>query len=200
MNKLISTFHHSLFTFLVDVFGLNGPGEVKDGQFEEAVGAIQNAGQSAPPGQEGSNASNNTGSLVDVVVIFTLGELEIRVGHKNEGDINTQEKGKEGNSGSQGADQHDGSEDEPADNVQANSVVKLSSINTISSEDTEEVVGEHNGITEPETSIRSQGGGTEGVTNSHFPHTSKQLDQATISEGKANSYIRENYASSLSID
>lgn len=43
---------------------------------------------------------------------------------------------------------------------------------------------------EPETTVRGQCGGTEGVADSHLPHTGKQLDETTVAVGEGDDDVR----------
>lgn len=91
-----------------------GPGEVGDGDDEEAVGAVQDTGQSVVPSSEGSQQTEETTSLLDLGVGGAVHALEVGDTQQQEGQVQEEEEQEEGHGRAQGAEDHEGGEDEPA--------------------------------------------------------------------------------------
>ena len=95
---------------------LGGPGEVCDGDDEEAVAVIGDTGEGVVPGQESSEDSKDTTSLDASRVGLSGGcvDVEVSGSQKQEGQVQGEEEEEESDGGFQRADEEDGREDEPA--------------------------------------------------------------------------------------
>lgn len=156
-----------------------GPGEVGDGDDEEAVAAVGNTGQGVVPGGKGSQETEETTGLDDRRVGLAVGvALEVTDTEQQEGDIEEEEQEEESHGGSQGAEQQDGGEDEPAHEEKTEGVLEHGGLATVGFDesflDVETTGGQDNGEGDPETTIGGQSSGTKGVTDSHFPETSER--------------------------
>lgn len=60
--------------------------------------------------------------------------------------------------------------------------------------------GQDDGSSDPETSVRAERGGTEGVADDHLPHTSEELDQTAICEGSTDNNVGLSHATGLQVD
>lgn len=86
-----------------------------DGDDEEAVAAVGNTGQSVVPGGEGSQEAEETTGFDDGRVgLARAVALDVADTQQEEGEIEPEEQQEESHGGSQGAEQQDGGEDEPA--------------------------------------------------------------------------------------
>lgn len=92
-----------------------GPGEVGHGDYKEAIAGIGNTSQSVVPGSERSQETEESTSLHDVAVGGTCSiALQVADTEQEESQVEEEEQQEEGNGGLQGAEEHDGSEDEKA--------------------------------------------------------------------------------------
>jgi hypothetical protein len=88
---------------------------VGNGNDEEAVAAVGNTGQGVVPGSEGCHETKETTGLDDGRVgLAGAVALDVADTEEEEGEIEEEEQQEESHSGSQGAEQQDGGEDEPA--------------------------------------------------------------------------------------
>lgn len=92
-----------------------GPGEVSDGDDEEAVTGIGDTSKGIVPGGESSQETEETTGLLDVGVGVAVGTaLQVGNTEQEESQVQGEEQHEEGDGGLQSAEQHDGGEDEPA--------------------------------------------------------------------------------------
>lgn len=118
--------------------------------------------------------------------------------------VEGEEEQEEGHGGSQGADEHEEGEDEPAHEVDAERVEEgRGRFGFECLHDLESTGGQNDGGTDPEATVRRKSSCTEGVTGSDFPvdetldrwnslssmndrvnlpHAGKKLDETTVSE------------------
>jgi hypothetical protein len=172
--------------------GSGRPGEVSNRDDEEAVAAVGNTSQGVVPSGECSQETEETTRLDDGSVgLASRVPLQVTNTKQQEGQVQEQEEAEEGDSGPQGAEQQDGGEDEPAQQVQSHRVVEHGGATGGFNRrlDLEPTGGQDNGERDPETSVGGQSSGTEGVSDSHFPHASKQLNETTISESQTNDNV-----------
>lgn len=88
---------------------------MSDGDDEEAVASIGDTGEGIVPGGESSQETEETTGLLDVGVGVAVGTaLQVCDTEQEEGQIQGEEQQEEGDGGLEGAEQHDGGEDEPA--------------------------------------------------------------------------------------
>lgn len=176
--------------------GLFGPWEVSDWDDEERVAACSVSypysasennkckGQNVPsisdtskgvvPSQERGEQTKYTTRLdaADLgnpwLTLTGILELEVTDSEEEEGEIQGEEEQEEGDGGAQGAQQEDGSEDEPAGEVEADGVVEVVLV-SVGLADGEATGCQDDGEGDPEAAVGGEGGGTEGVANGHFP-------------------------------
>lgn len=92
-----------------------GPGEVSDRDDEEAVASIGDTSEGIIPCRESSQETEETTGLLDVGVgVAVRTALQVGNTEQEEGQVQGEEQQEEGDGGLEGAEQHDGSEDEPA--------------------------------------------------------------------------------------
>jgi len=165
---------------------LDGPWEVRDGDDEEGVAVIRNTSQRIIPRQKRSEQSKVSAGLDQVRIGVSLGiSLEVADEQEQEGEIEGEEEQEEGDSGTQRADQQDGGEDEPAREEEAKGVVEVVGVRggrLVCCYNAEAAGGEHDADGDPETTVGGESSGTKGVSYSHFPHASEQLNESSISE------------------
>jgi hypothetical protein len=91
------------------------PREVSNGDDEEAVASIGDTGQGVVPGSKGCQETEETTCLLDRDV-DTSGGIGLQVGdtEEEEGQVQEEEEQEEGDGRFEGAEEHDGGEDEPA--------------------------------------------------------------------------------------
>ena len=160
---------------------LVGPGEVCDGDDEEAVRAIGDTSESIVPSQERSHETEGATGDDATALGSRAVVLEIADAEEEEGEVKGEEEGEEGDGGAQGAEQEDEGEDEPAHQVQAEGVEEGSFAELDERRlDLKAAGGEDDGEGDPETSVGGECGGTESVADGHFPHASEKLDETTI--------------------
>jgi len=102
--------------------GLLGPGEVCDGNDEEAVRVVRNTSQGIVPGEEGSKEAKVTTGLDARGVWFTATVVKVANSEKEESQIKREEEREEGQSRSQGTDEEEEGENEPSHKVKAERV------------------------------------------------------------------------------
>lgn len=162
--------------------GLLRPGEVHDLDVNEGVGLVLNTGVGVVPGEEGSEETKDTTGLLQSEVAGSSHATrveEVRQGQAEEGDVEGEEEGEEGNGRAHGAEEEDKGEDEPAHEVEAESVVKCSTVTTVSLLDLEEGSLDA-GPRDPETTVRRESSSRESVARSHFPHASEKLNLIVV--------------------
>lgn len=149
------------------------PGEVSNRHDEEAVAVVGQTSQSVIPSGKGSQETEETTRHDDGLVGSTGGgvALDVTDTEQEEGQVQEEEKQEEGHGGTEGAEEQDGGEDEPAHQVETERVVVhgfstflgqgLHDFKATGSQDDRE--------RQPETSVGGQCSSTERVTNSHFP-------------------------------
>ena len=92
-----------------------GPGEVSDGDDEEAVASIGDTSEGIVPSGESSEETEETTGLLDVGVGVAVGTaLQVGDTEQEEGEVQGEEQHEEGDGGLESAEQQDGGEDEPA--------------------------------------------------------------------------------------
>lgn len=139
-----------------------------NGDDEEAVAVVGQTSQGVVPGGESSEETEESTSLLDATVGDTgIVVVDVSNTQQEEGQIQGEEQGEEGNSGAEGAEDQDGGEDEPAHQEETHGVCERDGPKTRL--DFEATRGQNNGKREPETAVRGESSGTEGVTNGHFP-------------------------------
>lgn len=176
-----------------------------NGKDEEAVAAVGNTGQSVIPGSEGCHKTKETTGLDDGRVGLAMAvPLDVADTEQEEGEIEEEEQQEESHSGSQGAEQQDGGEDEPAHQEQTEGIVKHGGATLVGSDksrlDVEATGGQDNSEGDPETTIRGQSSGTKSVTDSHFPHAGKQLNETTITESQSDDNVGSGDVASTHVD
>jgi hypothetical protein len=88
---------------------------VGDGDDEEAVAAVGNTGKGVVPSSKGSQKTEETTGLDDRRVgLASIITLDVTDTEKQEREVEEQEQQEESDGGPQGAEEHDGGEDEPA--------------------------------------------------------------------------------------
>ena len=92
-----------------------GPGEVSDGNDEEAIAVISKTSEGVVPGGEGSHETEEATGHLNVLVRVAVGTaLQVADTEQEEGQVQGEEQEEEGDGRLEGAEQHDGGEDEPA--------------------------------------------------------------------------------------
>lgn len=92
-----------------------GPGEVSNGDDEEAVASIGNTSEGIVPGGESSQETEETTSLLNVSVGVAISTaLQVGNTEQEESQVQGEEQQEEGDGGLESAEEHDGGEDEPA--------------------------------------------------------------------------------------
>lgn len=95
--------------------GSRGPGEVGHRDYEEAVGVVGNTGQGVVPGGKGRHETEETTGHDDGRVGLALGvTVDVPNTQQQEGQVQEEEQQEEGHRRSQGAEEKDSGEDEPA--------------------------------------------------------------------------------------
>lgn len=90
------------------------PGEVGDGNDEEAVAGVGNTGKGVVPGHESRQQTEQTTGLLDLEVGETVLGQQVGDAEQEEGQVQEKEKQEEGDGGLQGAEDQNEGEDEPA--------------------------------------------------------------------------------------
>lgn len=91
------------------------PGEVSNGDNEEAVAIIGDTGQGVVPRRKGGKQTKQTSSLLDVEIGLVVSTtLQIGDTEEQESQVQEEEEEEERDGRFEGAEQHDGGEDEPA--------------------------------------------------------------------------------------
>lgn len=91
------------------------PGEVSNGDDEEAVASIGDTSQGVIPGRKGRKQTKQTSSLLDVDIgLVVSATLQVGDTEKQESQVQEEEEEEESNGRFECAEQHDGREDEPA--------------------------------------------------------------------------------------
>lgn len=183
------------------------PGEVSNGDNEEAVASVGDTGEGIVPGGEGSQETEQTTSLLDIGIGGTISTLlQVSDTEQEEGQVQEEEQQEEGDGRFEGANQHDGGKDEPtlwevSDRDRGSSRLRVDAIwkgLTYHQEQTEGIVefggvcgqqfvfdlkstgGQNNGEGEPEATVRGQSSCTKSVTDSHFPANATVSAKATF--------------------
>lgn len=90
-----------------------GPGEVGDGDDEEAVAAVQDTGHGVVPGGKGREETEEAAGLLDGGVGLAVDAAQVGDAEQQEGQVQEEEEQEEGDGGAQGAEDHEEGEDEP---------------------------------------------------------------------------------------
>lgn len=93
----------------------SGPGEVGNGDDEEAVAVVGKTSQGVVPGGKSCQETEETTCLLDLGV-GVAGTIVVKVAEtqEEEGQIQSEEQDEESNGGAEGAEDQNGGEDEPA--------------------------------------------------------------------------------------
>jgi hypothetical protein len=91
------------------------PGEVSDRDDEEAVASVGNTSEGVVPGSESCKETEETTSLLNGDIDIVVGvPLQVGDTEEQEGQVQEEEEQEESDGRLEGAEQHDGGEDEPA--------------------------------------------------------------------------------------
>lgn len=91
------------------------PGEVSDGDDEEAVAGVGDTGKGVVPGSESGQETEQTTCLLNLGVGHVAGAtLEVTNAEQQEGQVQEEEEQEECDGRFEGAEEHDGGEDEPS--------------------------------------------------------------------------------------
>lgn len=147
------------------------PGEVSNGNDEEAVAVIGQTSESVVPSGERSQEAEETTSLDDGGSGGAISANQVANTQQQEGDVQEEEQQEEGNGRAEGAEQQDGGEDEPAHQEQTHRVIEEvgTTILLERRHNFEAARSQDNSEGNPETTVRGQSSGTKGVSDSHFP-------------------------------
>jgi hypothetical protein len=179
-----------------------GPGEVGNGDDEEAVAVISQTSQGVVPSGERSQETEETTSLDDGRGRGAIGTDQVANTQQQEGQVEEEEQQEEGNGRAEGAEEQDGGEDEPAHQEQTHRIIEEvgTAIRLERRHDLEAARSQDDSESDPETTIRRQSSGTESVSDSHFPHTSEQLDETTITESETDDDVGSGETASAHVD
>lgn len=185
--------------------GLVGPGKREDGDLEEGVAVVLDTGQSVVPGKEGSEHTKQTTS--DLKAVLGLKSTEVGgvvlAGEEEESQVKREEEEEEHDSRLQGAEEQEGSEDEPAGQEETNDRASVGGVGLVRTnlgvEDVE-TGREKKTIGNPETTIRRESGSTKGVADSHLPHTSQKLDETTVTKSERKRDVGGGDAAGVHVD
>lgn len=197
-------------TVAPDLAALFRPREVEDGDKEERVAAIGNTGKGIVPSQKGSEHSEGAASLNEPdrsshsSIVISVGAA----GEHEKGEVECEEQHEEHDGGAQCAQKQDGGEDKPARQEETDCRLAHFRIDgqscwcLVRATFAEDIpIGrQQNAVGDPETSVRGERGGTEGVANSHFPHAREELDKTAVAESKGNDNVRCIHAASAQVD
>jgi hypothetical protein len=81
---------------------------------EEAITAIRNTSESIIPSQKRSKERKQSTGFQQIRIWQCTGGIEVSEGDHQEGEINEEEEGEEGDCGFEGEEHHYGCEDKPA--------------------------------------------------------------------------------------
>jgi hypothetical protein len=152
---------------------------VNDVDLEERVGRLGDTSVGVVPGEEGSEETKDTTSLdeTNVRVCALVWADEMAETEHEEGQVEGEEEKEEGDGGLHGAEEKQEGEDEPAHEVESENVLQLrGSVGFRNAKGT----SVDDGPRDPETTVGGESSGGKGVAASHFPHTSKKLNQSTV--------------------
>lgn len=155
--------------------------QVPDGQFEVRGLVGEQAGEGVVPGNNGGDDTEIATGLADGRVDESA-EGEEQECHRQEEEECHQTAG-----GTESGKEQDKREDGPADEIDAQSIIKgcLIGASLVRSQDAERR-NEDDAKGQPEATIWGEGGGTEGVPCPELPHTSQELYKAAVEQGETN--------------
>lgn len=159
-----------------------GPGEVSNGDDEEAVAVISQTSESVVPSGERSQEAEETTSLDDGGGGGAISANQVANTQQQEGDVQEEEQQEEGNGRAEGAEQQDGGEDEPAHQEQTHRVIEeVGTTVLLERRHNFEATGsQNNSEGNPETTVRGQSSGTKSVSDSHFPDAKRVSNARAI--------------------
>jgi len=167
--------------------------EGDDGESDvRSLGCVQTRGTRVVCAQRGDD-TKGTSSLDDSDLAS-----EVSGGEEDEGDEEEEEHRGECDRCLVGADEHDEGEHKPGKQVDTEGVGELAGVSSVRVDNTS-AGNEDACVGDPETTIRGEGGGTEGVAASKLPHASQELDETSYTDCHTDDDIRDGDVTGLDV-
>ena len=155
-----------------------GPGEVSNGNDEEAVTVVGKTGEGIVPSGKCSKEAEETTSLLDGGVRIITDGHQVGDSQQQEGQIQEEEQQEEGHGGAKGAEEQDRGEDEPSHQEETQRVIEGRGALCNEAVFNIEAWSQDNSKGDPETSIRRERCGTKSVSDCHFPTPENEKESA----------------------
>lgn len=167
--------------------------EAANGEGEQGVLLGQELGGASVVSDESGGNTESATSLCDRGVFGKLANKE-----EEEGQVEKEEEGDQGNVNSQGTEEEDEGDDEPRSQEDCDGIMELFGGLGVSSSNAIVWVKEGR-VGQPETAVRGESSGAKSVASRELPHSSSKLSKATDEAGHPDDSVGDSNAPSLNV-